>query len=462
MTSDEFALRLTGECAVSPGEHVLAAVSGGADSVALLCFLCEVKEQLDLTVSCVHVEHGIRGEASLRDMRFVGALCERKGIALHTVQVDAPSAARLRGGGLEEAARALRREALLRVADQTGAQHIALAHHAMDQAETVLLHAARGSDVRGLCAMRWRNGRFIRPLLNCMPGELREALARWNQDFCEDATNGDVRFARNRIRLQVIPALEAAYPGAVSALCRLAAAAQRDEEHFERAIAPLLRSESLRLVDGMALCRRTLFDLDEALLSRVLVRRMEEAGFGAQDARTVSRLVRAVYEGKNAGINLADGAYAHVSARFVCLNRPRERLPDTPLQVPGGTDTPFGTFWVREAKPGETGDGRTAQVMPEALARGAVVTQRRPGDVMTPFGRKSPAPLKKLLIDAGIERPFRASLPVLRQGDAILFVGGLRPSESCRVRQGERAVLVQWSEGQKMRNFLSGGSENGR
>ena len=96
MTSDEFALRLTGECAVLPGEHVLAAVSGGADSVALLCFLCEVKEQLDLTVSCVHVEHGIRGEASLRDMRFVGALCERKGIALHTVQVDAPSAARLR------------------------------------------------------------------------------------------------------------------------------------------------------------------------------------------------------------------------------------------------------------------------------------------------------------------------------------------------------------------------------
>ena len=94
MTSDEFALRLTEDCAVLPGSHVLAAVSGGADSVALLCFLCEVRERLSLRVSCAHVEHGIRGGESLRDMAFVAALCERLRVPLYTARVDAPGYAK--------------------------------------------------------------------------------------------------------------------------------------------------------------------------------------------------------------------------------------------------------------------------------------------------------------------------------------------------------------------------------
>ena len=222
MTADEFALRLTGDCAVPPGSHVLAAVSGGADSVALLCFLCEVRERLSLRVSCAHVEHGIRGKASVRDMAFVQALCAQKRVPFYALRADAPAAARARGCGLEEAARALRYDFLQRTADETGASFIALAHHAMDQAETVLLRAARGSDVRGLCAMRERSGRFIRPLLACMPEELRGYLAQLGQPFCEDETNSDVRYARNRVRHEALPALEAAYPGAVRALCRLA------------------------------------------------------------------------------------------------------------------------------------------------------------------------------------------------------------------------------------------------
>ena len=98
MTADEFALRLTEDCAVPPGSHVLAAVSGGADSVALLCFLCEVRGRLALRVSCAHVEHGIRGGASLEDMAFVRALCEEKGIPFYAARVNAPAAARTRYG----------------------------------------------------------------------------------------------------------------------------------------------------------------------------------------------------------------------------------------------------------------------------------------------------------------------------------------------------------------------------
>ena len=180
---ETFVGRLRGACAVLPGSHVLVAVSGGADSTALLCFFCEIREAYPISVSCAHVEHGIRGAASEEDMRFVKALCEQKNVPFYGGRVDAPGYARAHGCGLEEAARALRYDFLEKTAEAVGADAIALAHHRGDQAETVLLHAARGSDIRGLCAMRWRRGKLIRPLLDAEPEALRAYLRRIGQPW---------------------------------------------------------------------------------------------------------------------------------------------------------------------------------------------------------------------------------------------------------------------------------------
>ena len=237
MTPDEFGLRLIKDCAVSPGAHVLAAVSGGADSTALLCFFAQIQERFSLRVSCAHVEHGIRGEESRADMAFVSQLCERLSISFYAECVDAPAYAAEQGTGLEDAARTLRYEALYRIADRIGADVIALAHHAGDQAETVLLHAARGCDIRGLCAMRMRSGRLIRPLLSCKAEELRDYLHEIGQDWREDKSNADLHYGRNRVRREVLPRLERVYPGAGDALCRLSVAAQRDEDYFARQLA---------------------------------------------------------------------------------------------------------------------------------------------------------------------------------------------------------------------------------
>lgn len=430
MTAEEFCRRLSQDCHVAPGSHVLAAVSGGADSVALLCFLLQVRDIYPLSVSCVHVEHGIRGEASRADLAFVRALCAKKNIPLYTANVDAPSYARAHGCGLEDAARVLRHEFLRRTAEEEGADVIALAHHAGDQAETVLLHAIRGSDIRGLCAMRMRRGRLIRPLLACRAQELREYLISIGQDWREDESNTDLRYARNRIRRSALPELEAASPGAGAALCRLSLAAQRDEDYFERQL-DALDIQTIGLIDGIAVEKAQLAALHPALFSRMLVRLMERAGLVRQNAGVIEAIMELLARDE-AAVNLSGGAHAVIGRRYLCLTRADAPEIDIPLAVPGMTDTPFGRFEVRAAGLGETGDGKYAQRMPRQLLEGVCVTNRREGDMIIPFGKHSPARLKKLMIEAGIERAMRASVPILRKNQDVIFAIGLRPSERCR------------------------------
>ena len=449
MTADEFCLRLSKDCGVAPGSHVLLALSGGADSVALFCLLLEARESMPLVLSCAHVEHGIRGEASLSDLAFVWTLCEEKRVPLYTAHVDAPAYAREHGCGLEDAARTLRYAFLNRTADEIGADAIALAHHAGDQAETVLLHAMRGSDLRGLCAMRMRSGRLIRPLLDCRPEMLRACLAAIGQPFCEDATNDDRTYARNRVRHDVLPQMEQAVPGAGDALCRLARAAQRDEDYFETQI-DAMHLRTLPLVDGAAVEKRALTGMHPALLSRVLVRLIQRAGLAPQSAETVGRIMDALAR-EDAAVNLTGGAHAVIGQRYLCLIRADAPCPETPLRVPGVTDTPFGRVEVRPAQPGERGDGKTAQSIPARLLARASVGSRREGETMVPFGRKTPVKLKKLMIDAGVERAMRRSVPVVRgDGEALLAVG-LRSAEGCRGNEDEERMLVRflglWPDG---------------
>lgn len=441
MTAKSFALCMTKACGARAGDHVLAAVSGGADSVALLCLLCEVRDALSLTVSCAHMEHGIRGEASLADMAFVRSLCEEKDVPFYAEQADVLAYAKKQGLGIEDAARSLRYAFLERTADRIGASHIALAHHAGDQAETVLMHAARGSDVRGLCGMRHRQGRIIRPLLGEMPEALRAYLEACGQSWREDETNADAAYARNRIRTQAMPAIEAAYPGATQALCRLALAAQRDEAHFDTLLDGLNLTRK-ELVDGVALQRAELAALDDALLGRAVVRELMHSGFGAQRAEAIDGITRSILCGEAATVNLTDGAHAYMGKTCVCLIHAQRDVPEVQLEPYGETVTPYGVLTVREAEGGETGDGITCQAVDAQMLSGCMVGGRREGDTLVPFGRHTPVKLKKLMIDAGVERPIRNSLPVIRKGDTILWAVGLRPSNLCAAQGGKRLMIL--------------------
>ncbi|WP_090174082.1 tRNA lysidine(34) synthetase TilS [Eubacterium oxidoreducens] len=216
---------------IRPKEKVLAAVSGGADSVCLMLLLHELQEELDFDLEVIHVEHGIRGAQSLQDAEFVRKLCRSRNIPFHIVTVDAPAFATKEKLGLEEAARILRYQSLKETACSCKADKIALAHHAGDQAETILFHLVRGSDIRGLRGMLPKRSNLIRPLLESTRQEIEEYLANEKQSYRVDATNSSDAYARNRIRLHVIPQLEQINEQAVHHITQ-AAATMREAESY--------------------------------------------------------------------------------------------------------------------------------------------------------------------------------------------------------------------------------------
>ena len=209
----------------SPG-LLTVALSGGADSTALLCCLYAMKEELSVTLRAVHIHHGIRGAEADRDADFCAALCARYGISFEELRVHVPEYAAEHGVSLETAARLLRYEALEKAAPEG---EIATAHHAEDNAETVLFHLIRGSGLNGLTGIPARSGRLIRPLLDAEKSEIFAYLREIGQDFVRDSSNDSDDAARNRIRHHLLPLLKTENPAAVRHICRTAAMLSEDE-----------------------------------------------------------------------------------------------------------------------------------------------------------------------------------------------------------------------------------------
>ncbi len=214
---------------VAAGQTALVAVSGGCDSMVLLDLLRQVSAEQGFALEVVTVDHGLRSFQAERQM--LQSYCQP--LALHMVSLRPGLATRAKelGSSPEEQARNERYAALTEVAQQRGAVAVFLAHHADDQAETLLLNLLRGSGPTGLAGMAWtRDSLFARPLLEVRRSQLREWAERHAVPFVEDPTNSTDCYKRNRVRSALVPALEAVEPAAVTLLCRTARLARRDEE----------------------------------------------------------------------------------------------------------------------------------------------------------------------------------------------------------------------------------------
>lgn len=208
--------------------RVIVALSGGADSMALLRALLSLRDELDITLEACHVNHGIRGQSADCDEAFVKAECDKLGIKLHLLHADVPSLARERGLGLEECGRQVRYSFF----ESLGDCIIATAHTLSDRCETLLLNETRGTSLRGLCSIPAVRGNVIRPLIDCTREEIEAYCAENEISFVTDETNLDPSYSRNRIRLNVIPELKKINPSFENAALRLISSAIEDDDYF--------------------------------------------------------------------------------------------------------------------------------------------------------------------------------------------------------------------------------------
>ena len=246
---------------IRPGDRICAAVSGGADSVAMLMLLHEAnalkKNAVGVGLSAVHVHHGLRGEEADGDLKFVEELCLRLGVPLHAERASVPERmAKSRALGdsetMEEAARGLRYEMFARLMAEGHADSVLTAHTLDDQAETVLMKLLRGAWTEGLSGIapvvqvqgtRDRGqgtGKIVRPLLGVRRAELEEYLRGRGQSWRTDSSNADERFTRNRVRHKLLPTLREYNPAIDTALANMATLAREDEARWQAELGLIL------------------------------------------------------------------------------------------------------------------------------------------------------------------------------------------------------------------------------
>ena len=435
--------------------RVIAAVSGGSDSVAMLLLLHDLHTGGELQLDAVaHLNHQIRSAAT-DDESFSRELAERLGIPFIATSIDVPAIARERRQSLEVSGRLARRRFLLDVRRARGADVIATAHTQDDQAETVMLRVLRGAGRRGLRGIVPSRHRFIRPVLFATRKELRHELQRHRISWKDDETNADVMNPRNRVRHELLPYLEQHFnPATRRALARLADLARADEDFLAREAAGAAVGTGLHLENGaLKLDVAALGSLPEALRRRVVVQALEAVRPATAATLEHVEAVEAVIGGERRASEIPGLRVEH-SGRFVVLVR--ERVPAAPaprfkadLPIPGEVRWPEARVVVAAEGPmapaAAAGDGAAgAVVSADGLATPLVVRNRLPGDWVRPLGlggrRKK---LHDVLIDRKVDRGKRDSVPIVTDAcGRIVWVAEHVIGEEFRVTDRTNAVII--------------------
>ncbi|HLV98130.1 MAG TPA: tRNA lysidine(34) synthetase TilS [Ktedonobacterales bacterium] len=461
---------------------VVVGVSGGPDSVSLLHLLKSLCGSAGpyarISLHVAHLDHGLRGEAGRADAAFVADLAAQWGLPCALGQEDVPALARKSHRSLEDAARQARYAFLRRVAANVGAERIAVAHQADDQVETLVMHWLRGSGLAGLAGMQPLEGDIIRPLLRVSRAEVLRYCEQRQLAYCEDASNQDRRFLRNRIRHDLLTVLEQYNPNLRETLLRNAAVLAEDDAYMQAQVAArwsdVIISETEHALEGdVSVYRR----LPLALRRRVLLRAGLQASGGAAhlELRHLEAVDALLARASGAGVLHLPGGLRlrRIYERFriyewSTLEHPAEsdqssgtsgastQRAAVPLAVPGEARLPHSRWLVRAhvldkqttPPPGYEQRGSREQwgyIDLDALEayQPLHVRTRRAGDRFRGLGMPAAKKLQDVLVDAKVPRAERDALPLVCGADeSILWVAGYRIADVLKLTQSTRRVLA--------------------
>ena len=434
---------------LSRGDSVIAAVSGGADSMALLCFLLEIKEEYDLSISVCHINHLFRGEDADGDEEFVRSFCEKHAIPFYLKRCSVAALAKEKGIGFEECGREVRYSFFNETARSIGEKvKIATAHNLGDCAETLIFNIARGASPAALSSIAPKRDNIIRPLIRCSRAQIEGYLGSIGQDFRCDKTNSDTAYSRNFIRHKVVPLLKEINPSFESAVLNLTEIS-REQQSF---LNEICRAEYSKIYSGGALLK------DELLKLNIALRRSIIAMFCRENNVVVTK-------------KLTDEVLEALSGERFCISVSCDKL----LKCEGGKikiaepttkeihdfEFPFslGSFTLP--------DGRTLNIKTinyeefENLKKNSknllknclcydiingsfVFRNRKVGDEITLFPRNVTKTLKKLFNESKIQAEKRDIIPVLAKDNRVLWAEGIGIDRSVAVdRKSQGIILIE-------------------
>ncbi len=419
-------------------KRICVAISGGGDSVALLHYLKSLQKSHCFFLSAVHCEHGIRGEESLADMRFVKALCEGWQVPLSIFLEDCPLLAKREKVSLETAARNFRYACFSKLIEEGKTDFIALAHHVGDEAETVLFRLARGASLRGMSAMKAQNGVFLRPLLKWKKEDILAYLQENKLAFCEDSTNLQKEATRNFLRLEILPKLEEVIPNASENIARFAALAAEDDELLYELSAFLLFEK-----DGTPCVR---FSKQKPLFTRACLTAMQKMGVEKDYTATHLNGLFAL-QGLERGslLSLPKGLTAKREENHLVFYYPQEiEVFEKAQPIPYAKRAfEWGRYAVKVCyDPPMEGSSKwkVLKIDEEKLPIDVLFRFRKEGDFIYRFGggKKS---LKKFFNEKKLPVEARGHLPLIADEKGEVFVAcGVEISEKVKVDERTKTV----------------------
>ncbi len=419
------------------GSKVLVAISGGADSVALLVAL----RKLNYPCEAIHCNFHLRADESNRDEEFTKNLCERLGVTLRIVHFDTNAYAKEKGISIEMAAREQRYAAFEEQRKAIGAQAIAVAHHRDDSAETVLLNLIRGTGIKGLRGIQPKNGYIIRPLLCVGRNDILDYLKWRGEEYVTDSTNLASDYTRNKIRLEIIPKLGEINPSIIASLAATAQRISEAEQIYRKAINEAIN----RVKQGNGISIEAL--RKEVAPATILHEILSPLGFNSAQIEDIARSMES--EGAKL-FHAAEWSIVKERENLIITQRSEAERQEVQLPQEGVFTTTQGTLTVRRTIfNGEIPKQRNIACLDaDKLHLPLILRNTRQGDRFTPFGMRGTKLVSDYLTDC--KKSFFEKQTQFVVTDAIgeiVWLVNERPSARCRIdEQTKNIVSLEWEK----------------
>ncbi|MGG7179027.1 tRNA lysidine(34) synthetase TilS [Clostridium paraputrificum] len=441
---------------IEKGEGILVGLSGGPDSVCLLHMLCSVKEELNLNIAAVHINHMLRGEEANKDEEYAKELCNKLGVEFYCKRIDINSYGKEKGLSSETAGREVRYGFFDEVMKNLSFDKVATAHNANDQAETILMRIMRGTGLEGLGGIPVkRDNKYIRPILFMERGEI--------EDYCEelglkpriDATNMERLYSRNKVRLDILPYMKNNFnPDVIESINRMASLLQIDNDFIKEEVEKYYKKGCYKK-DNSIIIKGEVFNLNSAILNRILRKAISEVSGSNYDVemKHIEDVCSLIERGTNKRVDLPNKVYAkniygdiHIKVKEISKKDLNEELVLSKEEILH-KEILFDDYLlsfervINDNNFKFSGNSLIKYFNYDKINGNIIIRYRKNGDKIVPLGMKGSKKLKDIFIDMKIPQEDRGSIPIIQFDEEIAWVVGVKTSDKYRVTKETKSIL---------------------